>query len=227
VRDFNFTAAPDYRTARGTAGDTRIIVFVRSGAPSGSGAAILDAAKRAVIRFEELVGPYPYPDLLIGQTGGGYGLESPAHVWIPSSTAASNIRYLVTHEIAHQWFYATVGNDQTSEPWADEAAADFITRYALGMRRSSRCSAGTLDRTIYEYSSACYFETVYIQGGNFLDDIRRRGDVADADFWAGIRDYYATWRFRIGGTRQLLDTIDRHTPVDLAASYGTRFPRSY
>ena len=223
VRDFNFTAAPDYRKSTGYTGDTRIVVYYRS----GSAATIMDAAKRAIVRFEQLVGPYPYPNLIIGQSGGGYGLESPGHIWIPLTTASSSVRYLVTHEVAHQWFYAAVGNDQTSEPYADEAVADMITRFALGTRRGSNCSTAGLDRTIYQYTSACYYEIVYIQGGNFLDDIRRRTDVADSHFWDGLQAYYAAWKFKFGGTMKLLESIDAHTPANLVPSYEPRFPRYY
>jgi hypothetical protein len=221
VRDFNFTAAPDYRTVTDYAGDTRIVVYFRS----GSGSAILSAAQNAIDRFEALVGAYPYPDLIIGQSGAGYGLESPGHIWIPASTASSSVRYLVSHETAHQWFYATVGNDQASEPYADEAAADFITRYVLGNRRGSNCSTARLDLTIYQYSGACYYEVVYIQGGNYLDDLRLR--IGNPAFWAGLRDYYATWRFKLSGTEQLLQTLDEHTTQDLVPSYHSRFPRYF
>ena len=97
-------------------------------------------------------------------------MESPGLIWIPTGVAASNLRYLAAHETAHQWFYGIVGNDQAKEPFADEAAADFAARYVLGLKRGSRCATATLDRTIYEYSAACYYEKIYIQGGNLLDD---------------------------------------------------------
>ena len=51
---------------------------------------------------------------------------------------------------------------------------DFLARNVLGQRRASRCSTARLDLSIYKYSSACYYEVVYIQGGNFLDDLRKR-----------------------------------------------------
>ena len=49
---------------------------------------------------------------------------------------------------------------------APEALRGEIT----GTRRGSRCSTATLDRTIYNYSSTCYYEVVYIQGGNLLNE---------------------------------------------------------
>ena len=31
----------------------------------------------------------------------------------------------VSHEVAHQWFFNTVGNDEYTEPWLDEGMAEF------------------------------------------------------------------------------------------------------
>jgi aminopeptidase N len=30
-----------------------------------------------------------------------------------------------THEVAHQWFYSLVGNDQARDPWLDEGLANW------------------------------------------------------------------------------------------------------
>ena len=222
VRDFAFTAAPDYQTRTATVGDTTITVYYRSGAP---GAAIMTAAKNAITKMEALVGPYPYKTYRLAQTAGGYGMESPGLTWIPTGVATSNVSYLVTHETGHQWFYGIVGNDQAAEPFTDEAATDFLARHVLGSRRASRCSTARLDLSIYKYSSACYYEIIYIQGGNFLDDIRKR--MGNTAFWNGIRDYLADNRFELTATKTLLDTLDDHTSLNLVPRFEPRFPRLY
>jgi len=146
-------------------------------------------------------------------------MESPGLTWIP--TSAGSLSYLVAHETGHQWFYGIVGNDQARQPYADEAATDFVARYVLGLRRASRCSTARLDLSIYRYSSACYYEDIYIQGGNFLDDTRRT--MGSTAFWAGMRDYLARYRFKIAGTKTLLDVLDDHTPLNLVPRYEPRF----
>jgi len=49
-----------------------------------------------------------------------------ATVWgsLPSRVALEST---LAHEMAHQWFYNIVGNDQTREPWLDEALAQYCT----------------------------------------------------------------------------------------------------
>ena len=221
VRDFALAGAPDYAVRSATVGGVVIRVWSRRGFPA---ATVLSAAKTALSKEAALLGPYPYPTYDLAQTAGGFGMESPGLTWIP--TGAGNLGYLVAHETGHQWFYGIVGNDQARQPFDDEAATDFVARYALGLRRASRCSTARLDLTIYQYSSACYYEDIYIQGGNLLDDTRKA--MGSTAFWAAIRDYLATYRFKIATTQALLRTLDDHTPLDLGATrFRSRFPSYY
>jgi hypothetical protein len=223
VRDFTVTAAPDYRTASRVVGGTTVRVFYR---PGGPGPAMLDAAADAFAAFQARLGSYPHPYFKVVQSAGGYGMESPGLIWIPTGVSASNLRYLATHETAHQWFYGIVGSDQATEPFDDEAAADFAARSILGMRRSSHCATARLDRRIYDYSSACYYETIYIQGGNLLDDARKK--MGSTAFWAALRGYVAGHQGKIVTTGTLLYALDSATPVDLAGTlFAPRFPRLY
>ncbi len=222
VRDLIVNAAADYRTRSRRVGDTDVRVITRPGAPS---AALLSAAVNAVSRLEAKLGPYPWPVLRIVQSSGGLGMEGPGIVWIPPGVAASNLRYLVMHEVAHQWFYGLVGNDQAREPFADEAITDMVARFLTGTRRASRCASGTLDRTIYGYSASCYYEQVYIQGGNKLDNARRK--MGTTAFFAAVRRYLADNRWQLVHTRTLLDALDAATPLNLAAGWRARFPTLY
>lgn len=222
VRDFTAIATRDATTRQATVNGTVVRVVGRSGFPSSS---VLTAAVSAMARLETRLGPYPYGLLTIAESAGGYGMEGPMTVWIPPGVASANLAYLVTHEIAHQWFYGLVGNDQAREPFADEAMADMAARNALGLRRSSRCSTARLDWSIYRYGSACYYEIVYIQGGNLLDDARRL--MGSTAYWAAIRRYLAAHRHGLVHTRTLLDAIDAASPIDFAARWASRFPSLY
>ncbi len=223
VRDFTVTAATDYRSRSRVVRDSVVRVYYRPGAP---GAAMLDAAGDAFDALERRLGSYPHRTFRVAQSAGAYGMESPGLVWIPTGVPAANLRYLAAHETAHQWFYGIVGNDQSTQPFADEAAADFVARFILGSKRASRCATATLDRTIYQYSAACYYEKIYIQGGNLLDTARRK--LGSTAFWAALRGYVAANRDKISTTQSLLQALDDATPIDLRATlFGPRFPRIY
>jgi hypothetical protein len=220
VRDFVIAASPSWTVRTVKLGPTVVRV---DGFAGGNSRSLMTLALRALPRYQALMGPYPYPTFVIAESGGGSGMESPGSIWIPRGLAFGQLPWLVSHEVAHQWFYAMVGNDQARDPFADEAMADFLARYLTGTERKSRCPTDTLDRSIYRYSSRCYFEVVYVQGGRVLEQLRRR--MGPTAFWAGIRDYLATNRFGLGDTRLLLQTLDAHTPLDLLPALHPRFPR--
>ena len=222
VRDFPVTAAADFRTVSRKVGTTTVSAWYRAGA---NGAALLDATADAFAALQARLGPYGYPTLKAVQSAGGFGMESPGLIWIPG-LASPNLRYQAAHETAHQWFYGIVGNDQARQPFADEAAADFVARDVMGLHRASRCATARLDLSIYDYSATCYFETVYIQGGNLLDTARRR--MGSSAFWTALRGYVAAHRGAISSTRSLLEAIDDATPIDLGSTlFAPRFPRLY
>jgi len=224
VRDVAIVLAPDFEITTGDASGIPIRAFTRPGGLDGD--RLVAQASRAITRMADRLGvPYPWPAFTVVETAGGFGMESPGLIWIPRGTASGNLPYLVHHETAHQWFYGLVGNDQQAEPFADEAAADLLARSVLGSLRGSRCDRAPLDRSILRYSQACYYEVVYIQGGNVLDDLREA--VGTERFWTAMHDYLEANRFGLGGTRQLLEALVAASPVELTPTLRARFPDLY
>lgn len=226
VRDFNFTTAPDYGKLQGYSrdGQTRIVVYSRSFARSG----ILADARNALAAFEGKLGQYPYQRLTISESSGGSGMESPGHIWISTTYPDYLHRFVTVHEVGHQWFYAVVGNDQPREPFADEAVTEFLTRWYLGSFRGSSCAKDRLDRSIYGYSGGCFYETLYVGGANFLNELRQ--DISSVRFWNALRDYYQNHRFSFGGTYELLQRLKKAADaagVNVLPRYRDRFPTLY
>jgi hypothetical protein len=224
VRDVAIVLAPDFIETAADAGGVAVRAYTR---PRGLDRARLIAqVQHAIKGIGQQVGvPYPWPTFTVAETVGGYGMESPEMIWIPRPTTRANLPYLVHHETAHQWFYGLVGNDQQGEPFADEAAADYVARTVLGIRRASRCAETPLDRSVTRYSQACYYEVVYIQGGNLLDELRRR--MGTDRFWSAVGGYLEDHRFALAGTKVLLDALMKASPVDLGPILRARFPALY
>jgi len=221
VRDFNFTASPYYsvRSGLSTDGQTKIRVYTRW----GNATTILHSARRAFADYETWIGQYPYPTFSIAETPGGFGMESPALIWIPRSPPY--LDYLVSHETAHQWFYATVGNDQSTDEFADEALVDFMARTHVHLFRGSQCASDRFDLPIYHYSKFCYYEVIYIQGSDWLNKLR--SDMGNANFWGALRQYYADYRFRISSDKALLEALRSHAGDWVLHRYHARFPSLY
>jgi hypothetical protein len=219
VRDLTFVADARFSVAARWLGDTRVHVYART---ATARSALMAQATRWLAKLEARLGPYPWPVLTVAETAGGYGVESPGSIWIPRGVSGGNLSWLVAHEIAHQWFYGLVGNDQARQPFADEAPGDFLARYVTGSFRASRCSTARLDGSIYGYPAACYFEIVYVQGGRLLLDVRNR--VGSTAFFGALRGYLAAHRFGFGSSRELIAALDEVDPRDLARLWEARFP---
>ena len=196
VRDFNLAASPSYRARSANVGDTKITFFHRTLPPDE----VLATAARALRSFGERVGTYPYPELTIAEIGRWAPFESPAHFWLPSDAPPRLLSWMVAHEVAHQWFYAVVGNDQAREPFADEAVADYMARTLVNRFADTRCPTGRLDPSIYDIGD-CYAWVVYVQGVDWFREL------PEAAVWQALRDYYDTHRWGLGDTRSVLGAL--------------------
>jgi hypothetical protein len=222
VRDFPIVASPSFSIRERRVGDWTLRAFVRDGFPT---ATVLDQAADALERMSRLAGEYPYPTFVIAQTAGGYALEGPGMIWIPTGLGGSSLRWNVYHETAHQWFYGLVGSDHALDPFADEAVATHLGNVASGIWRTTSCPERRFDLSIYRYSSACYFGQIYVHGSELLQAVRRA--IGNGAYWRGIREYVASHRFGIGSTRALFETLQANTDVDLTPILAPRFPSLY
>ncbi len=224
VRDFIMTASPLYKTVRGSSldGQTRIIAHTRT----IDGRRLIRLARQELDRYERKTGiDYPYPTYRIAELGGGLAMEAPALIWIPASRSPADHPFLVSHETAHQWFYGIVGNDQSTDAFADEALADYFSRRAHLSIRASRCTIDRLDRDIRRYSSPCYFEVIYVQGAGFLDGLRR--DFGRAAFDRAIKTYARDHRLGVGSNVKLLEAFRAEMGDRVVKRFHRRFPSLY
>ncbi len=145
VRDFAWAAGRLEQVSGGTA--PRVVVSYRAGAVTKTQAQrMLAAARTAVSTFSQSFGPYPYPELdVVLVAFSDFGMEYPTIVFSEVD------KWTVAHEIAHQWWYGLVGNDQYAEPWLEVAGACWpIWRPDSGWQRSRRSSGITPPITGWE-----------------------------------------------------------------------------
>jgi len=89
----------------------------------------LRTAVRSLQTFSRLFVQYPYRQLTVVQTDFLHGgMEFGEIVFISLAvTAREEIDRVIIHEVAHQWWYGIVGNDQYRFAWIDEGLAEFST----------------------------------------------------------------------------------------------------
>jgi hypothetical protein len=220
VRDFNFAASADYQVTSSTHNGVAVTIFYETQPV----ATIRKWTLAALDRFDAKIGNYPYPRLTVAEVPGGSGMESPGMTWISSTEPKSNLPYLSVHEVAHQWFYGAIGNNQALQPFLDEGVSDFLTRDMLDQFRTSRCAQDRLDGSVYDYSAKCYNEVIYVQSALYLN--KYRVQVGDGKFWAGMADFYRDYKFELSNTRAFWDTLDHATGYD-SQNHAARFPSLY
>ncbi len=199
ARDYAFALA---RHLRRWSAVTRDGVRVRVFAPVGTdGRRALRLAVGALQTYDDAYGPYPWPELVVAPTPGGWiATESPGLVFLGTDTYANP--EVVRHEVAHQWFYALVGDDQLREPWVDEAFATFSEHALFGRRAWGYCSRRPVDSPVTAFPDrfdrwGCggYVETVYEKGAAMIQGVRRF--LGDRAFFATMRGFIAQHRFAL------------------------------
>ena len=146
VRDFSFVVNPAFLLTTRQVGDVTIRVYTET----VDGSATADLAQAGLIGLSEAFGPYPWPDLVLAEVGagGGFSMEYPRAIHLTRGKVTDP--YVVFHEVAHQWFYGQLGNDQQLEPWLDEGFADFSARYLMGIGES-QCSGRPVDSSVFAW----------------------------------------------------------------------------
>lgn len=211
ARDLAIVVARDYDVASTTVNGIVVqTAFRREHAAAGR--AILGDVARAMALFEEWFGPYPYTTftLVEGEMFGGMEYSGMAVVGSPFFQAYQDqvdtrertvLVPLAVHELAHQWWYGVVGNDQVREPWLDEALARYsealyyeaVYSSSLDWWWQSRVDGwgptGYVDNTIYDYpDTLTYVHNLYGQGAHFIHDLRQR--MGDEAFFRFLQRYY-------------------------------------
>jgi aminopeptidase N len=105
----------------------------------------------------------------------------------PEVVFSASDPYVVAHEVAHQWWYSIVGNDQYSEPWLDESFATYAGQLVVGGFRycnlprpfkeiPRRFRNAALDRGMryYDRRVFAYSLVVYDTGACVLRALERR-----------------------------------------------------
>ncbi len=196
------------------------------------GETMMKAAAQQFSLFSSLVGPYPYPELdLVDVPAGFGGIEYPGLVFI-GTLGEFDVIDPTVHEVAHQWFYGLIGNDQLREPWLDEAVASYsqVLYYEnfVGTGRASSLLSYNRSQlwnhpdptlpiglSVGEYDPPRdYVLFVYSKGALFIEQLRLElGDEAFAEF---LKTYYENYTYGFATSKGFQDTAETVCSCDLA-----------
>jgi hypothetical protein len=200
----------------------------------------LEVAGESLRWYNAQVGKYPYASLSVAETvAQNYVHTAQEHtglIFLRSDTIEVGgyfLDILSAHEVAHQWFFGVVGSDQVREPWLDEG---LVNAMSLDFFRQSDGDAyksmwtgwgnytvtGYLNRSILDFQQgAAYFDEIYRRGATFLRELQEL--MGPADYWQGLRDYYAANRFGLATPADFLGRMRAASVADPMPLYRRTF----
>ncbi|MBR1926090.1 MAG: M1 family metallopeptidase [Clostridia bacterium] len=126
VRDFAMVLSKDFKEISQQVDETLVTYsYYEDENPE----AHLKTAVDSLNTFNELFGVYPYKTLCVVKTNFLHGgMEYPNLVYVSDQiTNESEYNNVIVHEIAHQWWYGLVGNNELKYGFIDEGLAEYST----------------------------------------------------------------------------------------------------
>jgi len=241
ARDFYIVASDRYTVISKKVGQTTVNSYAFPERADGARLALQYAAD-ALRSYDARLGVYPYTEFDVVNTPmWALGMEYPGLVAIglklyepDAEVNGVPVRFMlqptVAHEVAHQWFYNMVGNDQVDEPWLDEALAQYVTELYLADTGDQNAAQGFRDSwygrwdrvdradipigmSTGSYEGKEYGAIIYGRGPIFVETLAKKmGQMAFDDF---LRDYYASHKWGFGTTDEFKQLAERHCQCDL------------
>jgi len=227
MRDFMIAMSADYRVVTQTVDGVTLRSFYTPSQETG-GQRALQVASDALRVYSRHFGAYPFAELDVIETGTrAGGIEYPGLVVIASSLyeqtgEGSYFDFVVAHEVAHQWWYSLVGNDQVNHPWLDESLTNYSTvlyyedihgktvadqviqqvfedayQKLVRERRDQK-----VDQPVSAFTRDDYSAVVYRKGPLFFQALRQA--MGDEKFNAFLKAYLRQNRYGIATSERML-----------------------
>ena len=243
VRDFAIVLSDKFNMVSDTIGKTKVnYYYYNNQYPSEC----LQASLDSISTFNKLFGEYPYEYLNVVETNFVHGgMEYPGLVMISDAVdVQSDFVNVIIHEIAHQWWYGLVGNNEFEYGWLDEGLTEYSTllfynenpQYNVDTTELIKNTTNsfvtfvdvytkvfgnadtTMNRALDEYNNESeYVYIAYVKGMLIFDSLR---EVLGHDkFIACLQHYFEENKFGISTPDKLIDAFEDVSKSDLSAFF--------
>ncbi len=261
VRDFAFVASDMFKVEDAMVNGT----LVRSYASSRIKAKkVLEFGSEAIRVFNRNYGKYPYPVCSIVQSDIGGGMEYPNLVMIESNEYGNisfanmlstyyfgkpkgSLEFVIAHELAHQWWYGIVGNDEYREAWIDEPLTQYSTleyyrqvygqeefnrvyeRYIkLGVNMFLQSDNGEdkpLNRPLDQFSQNDYYVLIYNKGTMMYKDLNDQ--LGDEKFDKLLRTLFERYKFKVVSGEDFIELASEAAGEDMSGFFRKWLETNY
>lgn len=227
IRDFAIVLSSKFGLLNEKVGDVTLNYYSYKDSSSNQ---TIELCKDVLSFFNEKFGEYPYKQLSVVQSDFCYGgMEYPNLVMISDDVTDKNLYYVIAHEIAHQWWYGVVGNDEYNEAWVDESLTEYSTllffennpKYEIFYDKMVENSQKNFKFYYNVYQKVCgevdtsmaralnefdtepeYIHSVYTQGVIMYDALR--SIVGENKFYKACREYYKNMAYKNSSGAKLI-----------------------
>lgn len=202
----------------------------------------LKLSKQVVEYFNNKFGKYPYASLVVAKSAFVQGgMEYPNFVTISDAiTEPEEYKKVIVHEIAHQWWYGLVGNNQITSAWLDESLAEYTTclffedhgEYNIDYDELVKDATASyliyvdvigslsgkvntsmnlpVNKYINEYE---YTYMVYVKGVIMLDSLRET--VGKNKLISALKKYFSDYKFKLATEQDFIKSMQKGCHKDL------------
>ncbi len=232
MRDFYVAMRKDYQVLSEIVDGTVVNSYFPPGLEKGGQLALRYAAD-ALRVFNRRFGQYPFAELdIVATSTSAGGIEYPGIVVVSEriyNQEGGFFQHATAHEVAHQWWYSLVGNDQLNEPWLDESLTNYSAiiyweevegqdsaeRVLNGFMWGPYNQAKQQDRDkavmgpVSNFTQEEYSTFVYGKGSLFFNALRQ--EAGDETYFEIMNTYYTDFKYEIATASDLFKTIEQVT----------------
>ncbi len=247
VRDFYLAASENYVVVSEQVGETLVSSYYPEGYAEG-GEYVLEVGVNALKSFNERLGTYPYTELdLVGTPMQAGGMEYSGIVAMSiqfydpdvvysGMSAFTFLESATAHEVAHEWFFDIIMDDQIDEPWIDEGMAQFLTSLyfedTYGSSAASSYQESWYSRwrrvdsklmpiglPVRDYTEAEYGAIIYGRAPLFIQSLREK--MGDAVFFGFLKALFEEYEWGILTTEEYRAEAEKACRCDLQEVFET------
>jgi hypothetical protein len=241
VRDFYLAGSKNFTAISTQVGETTINSYAQAGHEMHQ-QYVLDYLAKGMVLFGELFGTYPYTEFdVIASPMLAMGIEYPGIVGIFSDLYIAGgytsgfwnediLETVVIHELAHQWFYNIVGNDQQDQPWVDESVVQYAVYLYMDLLNGDAAAEARVNGwysrwaqidyidipiglRVRDYAREVYSPIVYGRGPLFFTQLA--GDFGQDMVVDALANYYQKNQWQIAKTHSIRESLEQSCQCDL------------